>query len=414
MELIATKIPGIYLYKGKKGEDVFYASFRHPINGKPIRKKLGTKGKDLKNEKEALIKLEQLKEQLKDYNTNQIQEEQDDYKNYLTLNQLADLYFEDRYNKIKRIMKEDYKIFKEDELLQNPNVKKKIQNAKGEEIRYNKNVKNFNIAKMNLNTIKYKDVENFKNIDLMTLNISIKTKFNIVSLIKTIVNFGIKKRIINIQNPFQHLHYKNPQRQRERVLSIEEIELLLKEARKETDKNIYMILYLGVLTGGRSNTILNIRKKDIDFKNEIVYLYNFKASRQYKMQLPTKAIKWLEKTLKEWDDDEFVIKAHKKQYIQELKKPFRQLPKPLYSLMDRLFNTQLNKQDNFDRDKVVNFHTIRRSIATNLAMKGTPLYEVMIFLNHSNIDQTMKYLSIAHNNLNQSHSNLMGNIFANF
>ena len=82
--------------------------------------------------------------------------------------------------------------------------------------------------------------------------------------------------------------------------------------------------------------------------------------------------------------------------------------------MDELFNQHLNKSNNDDRDKVVNFHTIRRSVATNLAKSGTPLYDVMIFLNHSNIEQTMKYLNMESKKLNKQVDSLMEDIFKDF
>jgi len=82
--------------------------------------------------------------------------------------------------------------------------------------------------------------------------------------------------------------------------------------------------------------------------------------------------------------------------------------------MDELFNQGLNKKNNSDRDKVVNFHTIRRSIATNLVNNGTSVYDVMIFLNHSSVEQTMKYLNTGSNQLHSAVVDLMGNIFKDF
>jgi len=82
--------------------------------------------------------------------------------------------------------------------------------------------------------------------------------------------------------------------------------------------------------------------------------------------------------------------------------------------MDDMFNGHLDKTNNHDRDKVVNFHTIRRSIATNLAKSGTSLYDIMVLLNHSNIEQTMKYLNMEHNNLHAGVNELMNNIFVDF
>lgn len=63
---------------------------------------------------------------------------------------------------------------------------------------------------------------------------------------------------------------------------------------------------------------------------------------------------------------------------------------------------------------VRNSHTIRRSIATNLTKSGVSLYDIMVLLNHSNIEQTMKYLNMEHNNLHDGVNSLMANIFNDF
>lgn len=64
-----------------------------------------------------------------------------------------------------------------------------------------------------------------------------------------------------------------------------------------------------------------------------------------------------------------------------------------------MFNSHLDKTNIHDRYKVVNSHTTRRSTATNLAKSGVSLYEVIVLLNHSNIQKIMKYLNMEHNNL---------------
>lgn len=115
-----------------------------------------------------------------------------------------------------------------------------------------------------------------------------------------------------------------------------------------------------------------------------------------------------------YDNDEFIIRAARVGYRKYPPEPMYAIPKPVYDIMDELFNKDLDKQNNYDRDKVVNFHTIRRSIATNLAKNGTSFYDVMISLNHSNIEQTMKYLNLHSNELHSNINTLMENIFRDF
>ena len=44
--------------------------------------------------------------------------------------------------------------------------------------------------------------------------------------------------------------------------------------------------------------------------------------------------------------------------------------------MNELFNKDINRKVNFERDDMVNFHTIRRSVATNLAKSGVSIYKI--------------------------------------
>lgn len=244
-----------------------------------------------------------------------------------------------------------------------------------------------------------------------------KSKFNLVTQIKTIFNFAIREEIINIENPFRTIMFKNPQRQRERVLSEQEIKSLLLECkeRMKSHPNIYLSVYLAVLTAGRSSTIRSIKAKDIDTENQTISLYNFKASRQYKLRITDEANKWLKsKVLPYYKPEEFILRANNPERRSNPPKPIIEIPKSVYRIMDNMFNSHLDKTNNHDRDKVVNFHTIRRSIATNLAKSGTSLYDIMVLLNHSNIEQTMKYLNMEHNNLHAGVNSLMANIFNDF
>ena len=79
--------------------------------------------------------------------------------------------------------------------------------------------------------------------------------------------------------------------------------------------------------------------------------------------------------------------------------------------MDELFNQGLNKKNNTDREEVVNFHTLRRSIATNLALQGTEIYDIMILLDHSSIKQTQDYLSLSNSSLSDETNKLFSTVF---
>lgn len=417
MGLENTSIPGIQQRVLTNGDISWYGKFRDPITKASDRKKLGTKNKDgIKTAKDALIALNKFLEARKSFNNDTISE-QFEYQNYLTLDDLAKKYFDERLNVKRRILREQYQHIISDEDFENYRVvKDKLYAVRNEVIRYETNVGSSEISKLNVNTITKAHINTFIGTHLYERNLSQKTKFLIISLMKTIINHAIQEDIISIKNPLEHIKFKNPKRQRERVLTEGEIAELLRECKTHKDNlNVYLSVYLAVLTGGRVNTVLNIRKKDFDLKNRFVSLYNFKANRKYRLRISENAVQWLEnKILPHYQDDEFIIRAIRECYRKSPPQPMTEVPKAVYTIMDTLFNEGLNKQNNDDRDKVVNFHTIRRSIATNLAKNGTPLYDVMIFLNHSNIEQTMKYLNTDSNELHANVNILMDNIFKDF
>lgn len=419
MKLIKTTQTGIYYTKTKRGVTYYY-NFKDPLTKVSKRIKLFNKETHLqKYLKECILKSEAIFESKQHININNNSsnvEENLTYQNYITLNQLQEKYYKYKHNQKKRLLKEQYNHLSNIHFVNSQQIKTKLANVKNEHLRYTKNVSKTKIANLPLNKILRTDVDFFINEDLGNSFLSSKSKFNIISLIKTIINFGIRLDIIDIKNPFEKIQFKNPMKQRERVLNQNELKLLLQKSKEyKNNINVYLGVYLGVLTAGRVNTILNIKKKDIDIENHTISLYNFKSSKQYKLQLNSESINWLkEKILPYYEPEEYLIRQLRKQYRQNPPQPLSELPKKIYEIMDELFNKGLNKQNNLDRDKVVNFHTIRRSIATNLVKNGTSVYNVMILLNHSSVEQTMKYLNTTNNDLDNDISKLMNNIFVDF
>lgn len=415
MKLIKTEIQGIY-YLVNKQNITYYFSYKDPITKITKRKKLFSEKEHLtKHLKKCILLSDEIKQTLKNYNSSTIIEKEN-YKNYINLNELTKIYFEDRINTKKRILKEKYNHLTNEEFENNVLIKKQIYNVKKELLRINKNIQNSTISKININRITKTDIQQYIENDLYNTNLSQKSKFMVISQIKTIFNYGIKNEIINIKNPFEYLKFQNPQRTRKRVLSEEEITLLLKTLKKEENINLYLCVYLGVLTGSRSNSILNIKKMDIDTKNHTINLNNFKSNKFYKINVSETVTKWLqEKILPFRENDEYLIKSdfNEKNNIKQTQ-ILANVQKKIYEIMNNLFNQDINKKNNFERDNMVNFHTLRRSISTNLVKNGANVYNVMKFLNHSSVDQTMKYLNLENHEINNDVNNLMNNIFKDF
>lgn len=397
-------VESIYKKHLKNGDISWYKKKR--VNGVSTWIKIGSKNKNnIKNVSDAIMIYEksiECKEVLREI-----------IPQSYTLNELATIYYEKRANKIKRLLRENYTHLSDSEFENMPLLKIKLGGSQKEVYQYNKNVKKTKLGHTNIYEIGIKEIDNFLENDLAQSKISQKTKFNIYANLKTIVNYAKRHQIIsNIENPFFN-NLKNPRNSRQRALNPQEIKMLLDKAKNE-NMNVYMPIYLAVLTGGRANTVLNIRKKDINLSDKTISLFNFKANKKYKLMLNDRATQWFSKILATYESEEYLVRSERPHLRKPPYKQMLKIPHKVYEIMDNLFNQNLNKQNNNDRDLVVNFHSIRRSIATNLAKSGTPLYDIMIFLNHSSISQTEKYLNMTSNNLKDSHNQLMSKIFIEY
>lgn len=329
-----------------------------------------------------------------------------------TLNILADNYFNSK--RIKRIseLKQEYNHLSENEFNESRIIQRKLTNLKSERQKYNKNVSRSKIANIDIKSIEKPHINRFIDFELTHKNLSPKSVSIIVSMIKTIVNKGIEQDYID-NNPFQYFKVKNPKRKRVRYLNPEELKLLLKTCKDyESNPNVYLAVYLAVLTAGRARTVLNIQKKDINIKNKQIRLSNFKSSKYYVIQLNKEAVEWLDKKfLRNIGANDYLIQPTNKRYRKSPQQPLAEIPEKIYEIMDELFNENLDKSNNQDRDYVVNFHTIRRSVATNLALQGSNIYDIMTLLNHSSIKQTEDYLSLNNNSLSTETDKLLSSIF---
>lgn len=385
----------------------YYHSYR--VGKKRLRRKLFTRDKHTPNNfKQAIIQSSvpaEVKTVLKTVK--------------VTLNDLAEKYFKSRYDKKITILKQEYnhlhKTLTAEKFLENKLIKQRLASLKIEKQKYNKNVSNSNIAKKDISKIVKADINDYIYNYLPTMSLSKKSTYHIINQIKTIFNYAIRNELTNIINPFQSVNFKKPKRQKRKSLSVEELTLLLDTCRNYTSNpNVYLAVYLGVITAARSKMILNIRKKDIDIKNQEITLSNFKSDKKYTIKLNIKSINWLnDKVLKHINYDDYLIRSTNLSYLPKTPQPMSEMPQKIYEIMDELFNKGLNKQDNEDRAKIVNFHTIRRSVATNLAAQGTNIYDIMVLLDHSSIKQTQEYLSLSNSSLGNETDKLFSSVFKN-
>jgi len=440
MKLLKTSIKGFFYHENSKGITYYY-NYRNKEKQQSIRKKIYScsehNNKNLQHAitiKEDILKKEiakaifketekSIKNEKNKKNIVKSIENMDEELNVedFTLNEIIDLHHNKYYNQKVRELKEFYVGYSEEDFNNNAVVKKKLYGIKRRLLQYNKNIRNSTIGQMKFSQITKRNINIFIEKEL-NQNLALKTKYNIMTYIRAATNSMKRNDYIKIDNVFDKIKIKNDKRQRTRVLNANEIELLLTECkkwnkpleveikRKDTNKtymrtrkanySIYTAVYLAIITAARSSTVLTIKKEDIDLKNGTIKLINHKAGGDtYFIPMNRSSIKWFEKKLQYYKDGDYLLQPNTKQGREKVGKnnSLTFIPREVFEIMNRLFNEGINRKINLERDNMVNFHTLRRSVATNLAKSGVmSIYKIKKLLDHRSIDITETYLNLSY------------------
>ncbi len=213
-------------------------------------------------------------------------------------------------------------------------------------------------------------------------DLSTKTIHNILTILKSITSFAIKEELL--KNDYKkHIEMDTVRNQRDRYLTIEEINILYEYIKD--DLRLYLFSKIGLTTGARLASIIHLSKKDIDFSNQLITICDFKKDQDGKI------------TYKSFLTDELaqLLKNH----TQELKpndKIFHKNPstiqKNLQKILNELFNQGIDPNDRKNKAVV---HTLRHTFASHLAINGTPIFTIQKLMNHKTIDMTLRYAKLA-------------------
>ena len=150
---------------------------------------------------------------------------------------------------------------------------------------------------------------------------------------------------------------------------------------------LFLFTHLALNTGARLHTIVNIKKKDIDFYNKTVALTDFKNDTNYKAFLNDTVIELLKNKVALLKENDAVLLFDTKQsnlgtFLSKKMKP----------ILDKLFNQELDPKD--AQNRVVT-HSLRHTFASHLAINGTPIFTIQKLMNHKDINMTMRYAKLA-------------------
>lgn len=335
-------------YKKANGDISFYITYKDETN-KLKRIKIGDKSKGI-TEPYCNQKRNEILHKIRTGEELPIKQKK---KNYVTLNELAEVYFEETQASAKR------------------------QSV------YNVHIKPI-FGKRNVESIVKDEIKKII-LQLQKDNKAPQTINNIFGIVRTIYNYHIKEKELKVVNPCYGISKLKTDNNRERFLTISEIYRLLDVVKE--NQPLTLFLKLSLQTGGRLETILNIKKKDIDLENESVVLLNIKTGKTYRGFLQESLIEDLKLYLVHLKLNDHLVNFQEKNQ----KTTSRQIQSRLKPILDNLFNQNLDLNDRKNR---VVIHTFRHTFASHLAINSTSIFTIKELMNHSDITQTMRYAKL--------------------
>ena len=206
-----------------------------------------------------------------------------------------------------------------------------------------------------------------------------------ITFLGTLFNIAIDEELYNGQNPAKHkkINKIKVDNNRERYLTAKDIDILYDNI---DDEVLKLFVDLSLSTGGRLETILNIKTKDINLDNSMITLKDIKNNSTYNGFIPDDLKSFLIYHLEKLSSNYFVVGGDVTKYAT------RTLQRKLQKILNELFNNGLETKDSKNR---VVIHTLRHTFASHLAINGTPIFTIQKLMNHRDIKQTSRYAKLA-------------------
>ena len=363
----------IQLYLKSNGDVTYFVCFRNinkpSPNGRPQidRIKIGSKSEGI-NEQYAKAKYDEL---ITAQRLGEIPEviKRKRKKEVLTLQQLADIYFEYRGLSSRN----------------SHNIEKNINNDKSVFKNHLVELANQDVTLLSSETIDKLKQAKQKEVSPKTVN-------NILTLLSAILNYSVSiGKLSSIPTVSKISGIDNA---RERYFNEDEIQTILNAVKDDTPLLLFVLLSLS--TGGRLESLRAVMVKDINIKARTINLIDYKAksSGKGKVSYTGYISDQLEPFLKE-----AIHGKTPNDYIFQHENGTRigmdYIQGRLQNLFNRLFNQGLDTGDAKNRAVV---HTLRHTFASLLAIAGTPIYTIQRLMNHADIKMTLRYAKLSPDN----------------
>jgi len=229
-----------------------------------------------------------------------------------------------------------------------------------------------------------------------------RTVKKIISNLRAMFNWAIKEGYVDKNPVIVADIIKTDKNEAGRVLSDVELEKLWKLDEFQTKPRLLLFLKACYHTGARPAAVMTIQVKHINFENKTVHIRAMKQGKPYDARVSDELLnmfnEWISKHSLVHDNYIFFPMQLYKRAITEAEKMaiknthtrYQGYAEHFRAIFDKYFNQNVGTYDSAYR---VTVYTMRRTAATNV-YKKFGIVHAKRFLNHTEIDTTMKYLNI--------------------
>ncbi|WP_122893442.1 tyrosine-type recombinase/integrase [Arcobacter peruensis] len=271
---------------------------------------------------------------------------------------------------------------------------------------YNRLV-NPHIGKKNITKIKTEDIKNLSNILKKTPSrqgtpFNPRTVKKVISYLRALFNWAIKQGYTDKNPVIIKDIIKVDRNEAGRVLSDEEIEKLWKLDDFIMKPRLLLFLKACYHTGARPSAVIDIKVKHINFDKGTIHIRAIKQGKPYDARVSQELLTLLKKWITQHNlvhdncifyPEQLYKRATEKDEKEEYKNQstrYQKYAEQLRTIFNKHFNQNIGTYDLAYR---VSVYTMRRTAATKV-YKKFGIVHAKKFLNHTEIDTTMKYLNI--------------------
>lgn len=263
------------------------------------------------------------------------------------------------------------------------------------------------LGKMKISKIKTDDIKNLSDKLKETISrqgtpLNPRTVKKAITYLRALFNWAIKEGYADKNPVIVKDIIKVDQNEPGRVLSDEELEKLWNLDEFQIKPRLFLFLKACYHTGARPSAVMEIKVKHINFDKRTIHIKAMKQGKPYEARVGQELLDLLKQRIKEHKlvHDNCIFypeQLHNRAITKEEKEAYKNQSTRYQKYADqlrRIFNKHFNQNiGTYDLAYRVSVYTMRRTAATKV-YKKFGIVHAKRFLNHTEIDTTMKYLNI--------------------